>query len=125
MAATKNTYVQAGDYVTMEASSVGGATLGWPLKLNNFIGILVHKEGNKGVFATRGVFRLPKATGSGNNLTFGATVYWDHGSNSNLRNRLQKTGGATRTRLGVVLQAYQAADTHADVLYDFRLGVVA
>ena len=125
MARTKNNFVQAGDYVTMEASSISGATLGWPLKLNNFIGILVHKEGNKGVFATRGVYRLPKATGSGNNLTFGATVYWDHGTNTNLRNRLQKTGGATRTRLGVVLQGYDNNDEFADVLYDFRLGVVA
>ena len=114
MADTRNNYVSAGDNITIEhGSAFDNRNLGDVIRINNLIGVLVHKDpdnADKGVLAMRGVFRLAKG-----NLTIdpGDTVYWDVGDNN-----VNKTA-ANNHKCGVCVESSRVAAGTATVLVRF------
>lgn len=70
-------YVQAGDVLDYTNASGSTITAGTPVVLGNLIGVALADiaNGAVGAMAVRGVFTLPKVTGSA--WTVGSKLLWD------------------------------------------------
>lgn len=73
----KATFVQTGDNIDYTAAS--DIEYMDVVKLTDRIGVALEAiaSGDTGTVTLTGVFDLPAATGSGNDLTVGEKVYWD------------------------------------------------
>lgn len=70
-------FVQNGDFITFTAGAT--ITSGMLVKVGSLFGVAVTDvaNGSTGTLALKGVFTLPKTTGSGTALTAGGPVYFD------------------------------------------------
>lgn len=107
-------YLQEGTHieVTTTGNTLSNRRLGDGLVISGLFGVVVSKDpdnSRRGVLATRGVFSLPKATGSNNDFALGELVRWNSSNN-------RAVPGNSGKVIGVAVKAAAVAASTVEVL---------